>query len=127
MSDHDHRPLRTLDRRHLLRALAGGASLAGGAALAAEDPLLQSLIRQNREADFGQGFDSASRTILMPKSSLPTLSAATAQTTEAAIAQYETFVASGGWPTVPAAERLRLGTRHPSVPALRARLVAAGC
>jgi murein L,D-transpeptidase YcbB/YkuD len=126
MFDKHPRPAAALDRRRLLRALAGGAALAGGTALAAEDAVLQSLIRQNREAEFGQGFDSASRTILMPKSSLPTLSAATAQTTEAAIAQYESFLGRGGWPIVPPAERLRVGNRHPSVPALRARLIAVG-
>ena len=43
----------------------------------------------------------------MPKSSLPTLSPATAQTTEQAVAQYEAIVARGGWPVVPAKERLR--------------------
>ena len=40
-------------------------------------PLLQALIRQTQQSEFGQGFDSASRTILMPKASLPTLSPAT--------------------------------------------------
>src|SRR2546426_1151460 len=62
---------------------AGSAALAAGSALAAEDALLQSLIRQHQQTESGQGFDSASRTILMPKASLPTLSAATAQTFKA--------------------------------------------
>jgi murein L,D-transpeptidase YcbB/YkuD len=92
----------------------------------AEDALLRALIQQNQRADFGQGFDSASRTILMPKASLPTLSPATARTTEGAIARYEGIAGRGGWPAVPAVDRLRLGIRHPGVTALRQRLQVAG-
>jgi murein L,D-transpeptidase YcbB/YkuD len=62
----------------------------------------------------------------MPKASLPTLSPATTQTTEAAVTQYEQIVAQGGWPVVPPAQDLRLGVKHPSVKPLRERLVAAG-
>ena len=57
----------------------------------ADDPL-QQLIQQNQRGDLGQGFDSASRTIQMPKASLPTLSPATVQHTEQAIARYEQIV-----------------------------------
>src|SRR4051812_33701755 len=89
--------------------LAGGAALVAGTAGAAEDALLQALIRQNQQSEFGQTFDSTSRTILLPKSSLPTLSAATAQTSEAAIGRYEQMLARGRWPTVTPVERLRVG------------------
>jgi murein L,D-transpeptidase YcbB/YkuD len=118
-----------LTRRGVLTALAGGAAAAVATrafAQAAEDPL-QQLIQQNeRGGDFGQAYDSTSRTIKMPTSSLPTLSAGTAQTTEAAIARYEQIAAAGGWPVVPPTDRLRLGIRHPSVLPLRARLKLAG-
>jgi murein L,D-transpeptidase YcbB/YkuD len=117
-----------LDRRGFLRALGAGVagSVAAGRARADDDPTLQALIQQNQQADFGQGFDSASRTIQMPKASLPTLSPATVQATEQAIPQYEAIVARGGWPAIPPVERLRLGIRHPAVEALRQRLMAAG-
>ena len=117
-----------LDRRRFLRALGAGVagSVAAGRALAEDDPTLQALIQQNQQGDFGQGFDSASRTIQMPKASLPTLSPATVQATEQAIPQYESIVARGGWPVIPQVERLRLGIRHPAVEALRQRLMAAG-
>jgi murein L,D-transpeptidase YcbB/YkuD len=105
--------------------LAAGASLIAGAALAQEDAFLQSLI-QSQEPDFGQNFDSSSRTILMPKASLPTLSPATVQTTERAIGQYQPIVTRGGWPQVPSLERVRVGDRHAGVVALRQRLIAAG-
>ncbi|HZP74665.1 MAG TPA: L,D-transpeptidase family protein [Pseudolabrys sp.] len=115
---------------HRRAFLKWSAALAGtgfaGAAMAAEDPMLQALIDQNQNRDFGQGFDSASRTIHMPQASLPTLSPSTADTTEKAIQQYDAIVARGGWPAVPPTDRLRLGNRHPSVVALRKRLAIAG-
>ncbi len=120
-------PKKALDRRTFLHlgAAVAGAALAGTAS-AAEDPTLQALIEQNQNRDFGQGFDSASRTIHMPQASLPTLSQSTVDTTDQAIQQYEAIVARGGWPKVPVLERLRLGNRHPSVVVLRKRLAIAG-
>lgn len=109
--------------------LGAGAAISSAfvrQALAAEDATLQALIDQNQHRELGQDFDSASRTIHMPKASLPTLSTSTVSTTEMAIGQYEGIVARGGWPKVPPAERLRLGNRHPSVLPLRKRLAVAG-
>jgi murein L,D-transpeptidase YcbB/YkuD len=123
----DHRKPR-LDRRTLLRGLGLGLSAAALArpVFAAEDATLQGLIDQNQNRELGQDFDSASRTIHMPKASLPTLSASTVETTEQAIGQYEGLAAQGGWPAVPPTDRLRLGNRHPSVIALRRRLAVTG-
>jgi murein L,D-transpeptidase YcbB/YkuD len=118
------------DRRAVLRRLAQATALAGGGLVAsrafAQDAALQALIDQNLNSDFGQGFDSASRTIQMPKASLPTLSPATLQHTEQAIPVVEGIVARGGWPQVPNLERVRLGVRHPGVLPLRRRLSVAG-
>jgi murein L,D-transpeptidase YcbB/YkuD len=100
--------------------------LARPAHAAGEDNLLQALIDQTQSRELGQSFDSASRTIHMPKASLPTLSASTADTTAQAVGQYEGLLARGGWPSVPPVERLRLGNRHPSVVALRQRLAVSG-
>jgi L,D-transpeptidase YcbB len=113
------------DRRTFL--VGAAACLGAGMARAADegDPL-DALMQDNQQGGYEQGFDSASRTKHMPKASLPTLSPATAQTTEQAIAQYEGIVARGGWPLVPPAERLRVGMKHPSVKALRERLAIAG-
>ena len=75
-----------MDRRSFLKGLSGAALTPAIAAAQGEDPL-QQLIEQNQRSDMGQGFDSASRTIQMPKSSLPTLSLATVQHTELALAR----------------------------------------
>jgi murein L,D-transpeptidase YcbB/YkuD len=112
-----------LNRRSFVLGMAGAAAVRPAVA---GDNLLDTLIEQNQKNDPGQGFDAASRTIHMPQSSLPTLSASTAETTGRAIGQYEAIVAKGGWPRVPPAERLRLGNKHPSVATLRARLAIAG-
>ena len=118
------------DRRTFLRHLAGGAAALGGVVAArsagAQDLTLEQLIEQTQRGEYGQGFDSASRTILMPKSTWPTLSPATVQLTQKAIERYDGIVAGGGWPTVPPSDRLRVGNRHPSVTALRQRLTTAG-
>jgi murein L,D-transpeptidase YcbB/YkuD len=113
-----------LDRRSVLSGLA--ASAAATSALAQADDPLQQLIQQNQRGGLGEGFDSASRTIHMPKASLPTLAPETVQHTELAIARYEQVVANGGWPQVPVNERLRTGARNPAVIALRQRLKLAG-
>ncbi len=119
-----------ITRRQILRGMASGAlgaagMMAAGRALA-QDATLQMLIEQTQRNEFGQGFDPGSRTIRMPKASLATLSPQTVQTTEQVIPKYEAIVAKGGWPFVQPADRLRLGNRHKSVAALRARLVAGG-
>lgn len=114
-------------RRAALRLLGGG--LVAGAAYgraAAEDDALEGLIEQNQDSGFGSNFDQASRRIKPPKSSLPTLSPSTAQTTEQAVAQYDAIASRGGWPAIPKVERLRIGNKHPSVAPLRERLALAG-
>jgi murein L,D-transpeptidase YcbB/YkuD len=119
-----------IDRRGFLKGFARSAMVAGTSVLAAranaEDLTLEQLIEQNQRGEFGESFDSASRTIHMPQASLPTLSPSTPQTTEGAIVQYEGIVARGGWPAIPPTDKLRLGVRHPSVVALRQRLIAGG-
>jgi murein L,D-transpeptidase YcbB/YkuD len=121
-SDKFYRP----NRRHFLGGAAAAAAGAAGLGSAlAQDPLLDALMQQQGGEGSG-GFDAASRTVQMPKSSLPTLSPATVQTTEQAIPAYEEMVAKGGWPHIPPTDKLRLGVRHPSVVPMRQRLMAGG-
>jgi murein L,D-transpeptidase YcbB/YkuD len=122
-----------ITRRSLLAAAATGLAASGFARLACaaegqtSDQLLDELMRENQENGVGSGFDNASRTVRLPKKSLPTLSPSTAETTQTSIAQYETIVAKGGWPNVPAsANGLSVGARGAAVPALRQRLSVAG-
>src|SRR4029078_9672469 len=102
-------------RRAVLRRLAQATALAGGGVAASrafgQDAGPQALSDQTQRSDFGQGFDSGSRTIQMPKASLPTLSPATVQHTEQAIGQFEGIVARGGWPQVGPADGMRVRGR----------------
>jgi len=122
----------SLTRRSFLAHAGAGfaaSALVRGAQAAEDqtpDQMLNDLIKENQDSGLGSGFDNASRTVKLPKKSLPTLSPSTAETTQTSIAQYETIVAKGGWPEVPVAEGLRVGVKSPSVPALRTRLSIAG-
>jgi murein L,D-transpeptidase YcbB/YkuD len=101
------------------------AAFAGSAPGAfAQDQLLETLMRQSGE--LGQGYDAASRTVHMPKSSLATLSPATLETTERAIPTYEALAADGGWRAIPLTDGLHLGARNEAVVPLRQRLIAGG-
>jgi len=115
-------------RRRFLRDAAAAAALTGAAVrgASAEDAALDALMGDNGNGRFGQDFDQASRTIRMPTASAPTLSPATAQHTEKAIAAYDGIVARGGWPKVATVDELHVGNRHPSVVDLRGRLLASG-
>src|SRR3954469_17934736 len=104
-------------RRTVLRGLTQAAAVAGGLAATkalAQDQMLDALINETTSGDYGQGFDSASRNIQMPKASLPTLSPATVQHTEQAIEHFNGIVAKGGWPEVAKSDRLRLGAPQPA-------------
>jgi L,D-transpeptidase YcbB len=118
------------DRRAFLRNFAGATALAAAGVSArsasAEDAALDALIGETQRGQGGQGFDDASRTIHMPKASEPTVSTATAQTTEQAVERYAAIVGRGGWPQIPTVSVLRVGDRHASVAPLRARLAASG-
>jgi len=119
-----------LDRRNFLRRFAGASALAAAAVAArranADDQSLDALIGDTDRGGFGQSFDQASRTIHMPKASVPMLSPATAQITEEAIKTYDRIVDRGGWSEVPQVDELRLGSHHPAVVDLRSRLTASG-
>src|SRR5712691_2530711 len=121
-----------LDRRKLLRACVQGAA-AGIACLGlsarravAEDAMLRALTRQNQGGHLDPGFASVSRAMPMPDPSLPTLSPATVQATEAAIGRYEAILSGGGWPEVEPVDPMRLGMRHRNVADLRRRLAVVG-
>jgi L,D-transpeptidase YcbB len=117
-----------LCRRTFLQRLAGAATFAapGVGSARSEDQELDALIGETDRSEFGQRFDQAPRSIHMPKATASTLSPSTAETTQRAVTTYDAIVAKGGWPAVPKDMELRLGTHHPSVADLRARLAVSG-
>lgn len=110
-----------LDRRRFLLGTAGlvGAGFAAPA-------FAQQSGMVGGQAEWAQSYDAGgqqTRTILTPH---PILGSATTAATEGAVRVYQDIVSRGGHPPLPSAVRLKLGTRHPNVQALRQRLIELG-
>jgi L,D-transpeptidase YcbB len=118
-------------RRNLLLA---GTGIAAGmlvrkarADQQTSDQALNELIQENQDTSVGSGFDDSLRGVKQLNRTLPTLSPATAQSTQQAIAAYQAIVTKGGWPKVsPIAENLKVGAKSAAVPSLRMRLLISG-
>lgn len=117
------------NRRNLLRGFALlGASTALPASLRAEegDSIWDMFARNRvlRSTDTGSNTAQAQALI---ETNEPILSFDTAYNLQAAIAQYEPFVAAGGWPSVPKETYgLLLGNSRRAVSLLRMRLMSSG-
>jgi L,D-transpeptidase YcbB len=78
-------------------------------------------------SEWGHGFDPSSEAFSATfDTRQPTLSPRTADSIRNAIDDYRAIAARGGWGRVPADHVLQLGLNHPSVVALRQRLIATG-
>jgi len=97
----------------MLRRLAAIASFAAGVRSSlADDHPLDALMGDVDRGGFGQGFDQASRTVHMPKATIPMLSPGTAEATRRAVEVYDRIVARGGWPEVSKVMELRLASAN---------------
>jgi murein L,D-transpeptidase YcbB/YkuD len=78
-----------------------------------------------QQAEWRQSYDAGSRNAVQ-RSSTPMLSPAALAATEQAVESYRALAARGGWPVLQVSERLSVGSRGPSVIALRQRLIVTG-
>ncbi|WP_244607343.1 L,D-transpeptidase family protein [Bosea sp. CS1GBMeth4] len=78
-----------------------------------------------QQAEWRQSYDAGSRNAVA-RSSTPMLSPAALAATEQAVETYRALAARGGWPSLQVSERLAVGSRGPSVVALRQRLIVTG-
>src|SRR5215510_9485227 len=110
----DRMSIRPINRRNFLTgATAACLAGAGAAARAQETDPLQELIQRNQQEESGAGFDAAANSARMPTASLPTLSPATTQTTEAAAGDLDARIGSGEvYDTYVEAAVRRFQTRH---------------
>jgi murein L,D-transpeptidase YcbB/YkuD len=125
MSDQDNNS--PLSRRGFLRsaALFGAAAVAGPAF--AEEVSLQDIINAPRRGNWDDQFDAkASRTAAAVLSNNPIFGPEAAANLQQAIYDYETIVASGGWPKVQTTAKLKIGVVDPAVATLRKRLMISG-
>jgi murein L,D-transpeptidase YcbB/YkuD len=120
------KPTVSIARRNFLQAMAGTA-LAGafsGRAFA-QDPV-QTLLQSPQRGQWSDQFDAGRGDNRPGTSNLPILSSQTPDLIEVAMDDYRAIVASGGWPVVPANEKLQLGATSPTIPILRKRLMISG-
>src|SRR5262245_12871397 len=116
------------------RLFLAGASLIAfdlviGSALAEDTgnvDAVGAILKAQGRGNWSDDFDAQAASGNKVASRLPIFSPQTVTYIEAAIAQYQQIVAAGGWPTVPANKKLKLGVVDPDVEPLRKRLMVSG-
>ncbi|MDD9909776.1 MAG: L,D-transpeptidase family protein [Ahrensia sp.] len=99
--------------------------MAGASGASAQTVIDAILNTQGRDAWSGN-FEATPTQRSQVASRTPIFAPQTIQYVEQAIAEYQTIVASGGWPRVQTREKLQLGTSSPAVATLRRRLMISG-
>ena len=113
-------------RRFMVRA-AGvtAATMIAGPALA--QSAIEDIISSPGRGMWDDQFDAqSSRSVAQTATRHPIASADTIAFVERAIFDYQSLIARGGWPYVPATKKLRMGVSEPEVRILRQRLIASG-
>ncbi|WP_202307214.1 L,D-transpeptidase family protein [Mesorhizobium sp. L-8-10] len=117
--------MRANRRFFLAGAGAVAATVLTGAANAQD--VIGDILSSPRRGNWNDQFDaSVSQSGGKVASHLPIFSPETVFYIEQAIGQYSNIVAQGGWPTVPASKKLKLGVVDPDVEILRKRLMISG-
>lgn len=118
---------RELSRRLFLRGASSLAALGATAAAAGAQESIMDIITAPRRGNWDDQFDAKSNSAVREVATrVPVTSAETIGFVERAIYQYQDILARGGWPIVPASERLKLGSNSSSVRLLRQRLAVSG-
>ena len=114
--------MRTSRRFFLSGASALAAAMVANSASAQD--VIGDILKSSARGNWDDQFDA--RASAKIKSHLPIFSPETVSYVEQAIGQYSNIVAQGGWQTVPATKKLKLGVIDPDVEALRRRLMVSG-
>ncbi|MBW8639691.1 L,D-transpeptidase family protein [Hoeflea sp. WL0058] len=119
-----------LSRRAFVRgaAMTGlGLAASGASAQTLSQSAIQSIINAPQRGSWDDQFDAqGSRGGQEVSSRVPMLSPETVLYVEDAIRTYNNIVMQGGWPMVPASNKLQLGDNDPAVSVLRQRLFISG-
>lgn len=114
-----------MKRRGFLK-LAGAAALGSiPAASFAQDPI-SAVLNSPHRGNWSDEFDARRDDSTPGTTTLPVFSDQTPYFIELAMQEYQTISANGGWPVVPATEKLEMGTISKAVPLLRKRLIISG-
>lgn len=104
-------------------AALGTSALAGPAF--ADNPIA-SIIKSSKQNAWSDQFDSRRGDAKLSSTNIPVFSPQTPVFIERAINDYRAITSRGGWPVVPANQKLRLGNTSKNVRLLRERLVVSG-
>lgn len=116
---------RTASRRtFLVGAGAAAATLVAGGARAQD--AISEVLGAAKRGNWDDQFDARASAGGKVASNQPILGEQTAAYVEQAMGQYQSIVSSGGWPSVPATKKLKLGVIDSDVEALRKRLMVSG-
>ncbi len=107
-------------------SLLGAAAIGGTASPALAESAIDRLLQNPNRGAWTDQFDAQKGGAELNSSSAPIFSEQTPGMIEQAIGQYRQIVSAGGWPVVPANEKLRLGAISRNVPILRQRLKISG-
>ncbi len=108
-------------------SLLGATALASvGAKTATAETVIDRLLQNPNHGSWTDQFDAQKGDAALNSSNRPIFSDRTPSMIEQGIAQYRNIVSSGGWPVVPANEKLKLGSVSNTIPTLRKRLMISG-
>jgi murein L,D-transpeptidase YcbB/YkuD len=113
-----------LGRRDFVTGMGAMALFAAAGQANAQDAL-DGLLRSPKRGKWDDQFN-AQPSKAKVKSTKPILSPETVSYLESAIDQYRGIVAQGGWPEVPAGNKLKIGVSDAAVSAMRQRLIVSG-
>ncbi len=115
-----------MKRRDFLTGVGAGLAATGlGGRAFAQNPI-DALLQSPKRGQWSDQFDARRGDAKPGVSQVPVFSEQTPGFIEAAMDDYRRIAGSGGWPVVPANEKLQLGSQSPSVTALRRRLIISG-
>jgi L,D-transpeptidase YcbB len=115
-----------MKRRAFLGYLGGAAGIGAFPGLAFPQNPIDSLLNNPRRGLWSDQFDARRDEATPGKASLPIFSEQTPYLVERATLDYRRISDNGGWPVVPANEKLEIGVVSSAVPHLRKRLIIAG-
>jgi len=118
---------RDISRRLFLGGATSVAALGAVTGAAQAQSSIMDIIKAPRRGNWDDQFDAKSNSAVKEVATrVPVTSAETIGYVERSIYQYQDIIARGGWPVVPASEKLKLGSNSPRVRLLRQRLIASG-
>lgn len=114
--------MRQMKRRQFLKGLGAAGSSALATPALAENPIA-AIINSSKRDSWNDQFDARKGDAKLSSTNIPIFSPQTPVFIERAINDYRQLAGNGGWPVVPANQKLELGVQSRNVAMLRKRLI----